>query len=82
MSQWFPDELEQNQKNSTLHVATFLALWLSRYIFDDGSGKKEIRQELIKFAIKLSKGVVLPIGILFLGSLYNTWISWSRICAL
>ncbi|XP_026459715.1 uncharacterized protein LOC113360421 [Papaver somniferum] len=69
--EWFPDESEPDQVNSMLHVAAFLSLWLSRDIFDDGSGKKEIRQELIKLAIKLAKGVVLPIGGLFIGSLYT-----------
>lgn len=50
VSQWFPDELEPDQNNSMLHVAAFLALWLSRDIFNDGSGKKEIRPELINFS--------------------------------
>ncbi|XP_026398574.1 uncharacterized protein LOC113294391 [Papaver somniferum] len=40
-------------------------------VFDDGSSKKEIRQELLMIDIKLAKGVVLPIGSLFLGSLYT-----------
>ncbi|XP_026459599.1 uncharacterized protein LOC113360290 [Papaver somniferum] len=71
VSQWFPDELDPSQKNSTLHVAAFLVLWLSRDVFDDGSSKKKIRQELLMIAIKLDKGVVLPIGSLFLGSLYT-----------
>lgn len=69
--EWLPDEPESDLAlDDTLHVAAFLALWLSRDIFDDGSGKKEIRRGLIKFSIKLAKGVVLPIGGLFLGSLY------------
>ncbi|XP_026458985.1 uncharacterized protein LOC113359594 [Papaver somniferum] len=71
VSQWFPNELEPSQKSSTLHVAAFLALWLSTDIFHDGSGKKEIRQELMMIAIRLAKDVVLPIGSLFLGSLYS-----------
>lgn len=71
VSEWFPDESESGLVlDDTLYVAAFLVLWLSRDIFDDGSGKKEIRQKIIKFAIKLGKGVALPIGSLFLASLY------------
>ncbi|XP_026428471.1 uncharacterized protein LOC113324366 [Papaver somniferum] len=72
VSEWFPDEPDSDLAlDDTLHVAAFLALWLSRYIFDDDSGKKEIRRGLVKFVIKLAKGVVLRIGGLFLGSLYT-----------
>ncbi|XP_026452096.1 uncharacterized protein LOC113352499 [Papaver somniferum] len=72
VSEWFPKETETALVlDDTLHVAAFLSLWLSRDIFDDGSGMKEIRRNLINFAIKLAKGVALPIGSLFLGSLYT-----------
>ncbi|XP_026410335.1 uncharacterized protein LOC113305528 [Papaver somniferum] len=72
VSEWFPKEPEPALVlDDTLHVAAFLALWLSRDIFDDGSGRNEIRQNLINFAIKLAKGVALSIGSLFLGSLYT-----------
>ncbi|XP_026411183.1 uncharacterized protein LOC113306467 [Papaver somniferum] len=72
VSEWFPGESGQNQElSSMLHVAAFLVLWLSRDIVDGCSGKKEIKQELIKFSIKLAKGVILLIGCLFLGSWYT-----------
>ncbi|XP_026411387.1 uncharacterized protein LOC113306694 [Papaver somniferum] len=71
VSEWFSKDSVLDQMKNTLHVASFMDLWLSRDILDDGSGKKEIRHDLIKLAIKLAKGVVLHIGGLFLGSLYT-----------
>ncbi|XP_026410395.1 uncharacterized protein LOC113305589 [Papaver somniferum] len=71
VSEWFPTKPKLGQVlDDELSVVTFLSLWLSRDVFDDGSGKKTIRRELVMFAIRLAQGVVLPLGRLFLGSLY------------
>ncbi|XP_026399509.1 uncharacterized protein LOC113295386 [Papaver somniferum] len=72
LSHWFPTKSRSSQTlDDELSVVAFLSLWLSRDIFDGGSGKKNIKHDLVMFAIKLAKGVVLPLGSLFLGSLYS-----------
>ncbi|XP_026417248.1 uncharacterized protein LOC113312725 [Papaver somniferum] len=72
VSEWSPAKPKPGQAlDDELSVVVFLSLWLSRDIFDDGSGKKTIREDLFMFSIKLAKGVVLPLGALFLGSLYS-----------
>ncbi|XP_026417260.1 uncharacterized protein LOC113312736 [Papaver somniferum] len=72
VSERFPTRPKAGQVlDDVLSVVAFLSLWLSRDVFDDGSGKKIIREKLIMFAIKLAQGVVLPLGSLFLGSLYS-----------
>ncbi|XP_026383882.1 uncharacterized protein LOC113279407 [Papaver somniferum] len=71
VSQWFPTRPRPGQVlDDELSVVAFLSLWLSRDIFDNDSGKKTIRHGIVMFAIKLAKRVVLPLGSLFLGSLY------------
>ncbi|XP_026419797.1 uncharacterized protein LOC113315754 [Papaver somniferum] len=49
-------------------------------VLDDGSGKKVIRRKLVMFSIKLAQGVVLPLGSLFLGSLYSHLDSSQQTC--
>ncbi|OMO62855.1 hypothetical protein COLO4_32856 [Corchorus olitorius] len=50
-------------------LACFLLTWLTRYVFP-GNPEKGISQALIPLAIRLSGGVQLPLGPLYLGSLY------------
>ncbi|XP_026453655.1 uncharacterized protein LOC113354595 [Papaver somniferum] len=72
VSEWFPMQPKAGQVlDDVLSVAAFLSLCLSRDVFNDGPGKKTIRQKLVMFVIKLAQGVVLPLGSLFLGSLYS-----------
>ncbi|XP_026384358.1 uncharacterized protein LOC113279935 [Papaver somniferum] len=72
VSQWFPTKPRSGQAlDDELSVVAFLSLWLSRDIFDDGSRKKTIIHDIVMFSIKLAKGMVLPLGSLFLGSLYS-----------
>ncbi|XP_026428518.1 uncharacterized protein LOC113324414 [Papaver somniferum] len=72
VSQWFPTKPRPGQTlDGKLSVVASLSLWLSRDIFDDAYVKKTIRHNLFMFDINLAKGVVLPLGSLFLGSLYS-----------
>ncbi|OMO51885.1 hypothetical protein CCACVL1_29524 [Corchorus capsularis] len=50
-------------------LVCFLLTWLARYVLP-GNPEKGISQALIPLAIRLSRGLLLPLGPLYLGSLY------------
>ena len=69
LSYWWPrDRPLPYPVDSIFMIAALLCLWLSRDIFEDR--RALLKPFVIHFAIKMAKGEKVPIGSLFLGSLY------------
>ena len=69
LTHWWPkDEVYDKPIDGMLPIAAFLCLWLSRDVFEDSGNL--LKPFVIPFAIKMAQGEQLPIGTLFLGSLY------------
>ncbi|XP_026396790.1 uncharacterized protein LOC113291478 [Papaver somniferum] len=70
LKEWWPrDRTTEIHVDGVLSIATFLCLWLSKDVFEDSGNS--LKPFVIPFSIKMAQGEKLPVGSLFLGSLFS-----------
>ena len=58
------------EKDKEVRRASFLAFWLSKFMFNKFSGYR-VKSTFFPLAIKLARGVQYPLAPLFLGHVYS-----------
>ncbi|XP_026410654.1 uncharacterized protein LOC113305877 [Papaver somniferum] len=66
---WTRDRTPEIPVDGMLSIAAFLCMWLSRDVFEDSGNL--LKPFVIPFAIKMARGEKIPVGSLFLGSLFS-----------